>query len=95
MAQSLVQKRRNLATNTIIHATQLWDAFQRLLDLKLERDNMEDGNWVQTDFDGTDLEHLTPAMIGGLYDFVLTDLTTWFNDGTHPERIDRITQVRK
>jgi hypothetical protein len=56
---------------------------------------MEDGNFVQSDFDGTDLVHLTPAMIGGLFDFVLTDLKTWFDDPAHPERIDRITQVRR
>lgn len=95
MAQSLVNKRRNIATNAVIHATALWDNYKALVSLQEQRANMEDGNFVQTDFDGTDLEHLTPAMIGGLFDFVLTDLTAWFYDGTHPERIDRITQIRK
>ena len=95
MAQSLVAKRRNIATNAVIHATALWDHYQALLELKTERSKMEDGNFAQSDFDGTDLVHLTPAMIGGLFDAVMTDLKTWFEDGTHPERIERITQVRR
>lgn len=95
MPQSLVSKRHNIATNAVIYATQLWDAYLGLQELKLERSKMEDGNFQQTDFDGTDLAHLTPAMIGALFDFVLADLKTWFEDVGHPERIERITQVRR
>lgn len=95
MAQSLVDKRRNLATNVVIHATALWDNYLALQELKTERAKMEDGNFVQSDFDGTDLTHLTPGMIGNFIDTVLADLKTWFEDGTHPERIERITQVRR
>lgn len=95
MAQSLVSKRRNIATNAAIHATTLWDSYQALQELKLERAKMEDGNFQQSDFDDTDLQHLSPGIIGGLFDFVLTDLKTWFEDAGHPERIERITQVRR
>lgn len=95
MAQSLVNKRRNIATNAVNHATALWDHYQALQELKIERAKMEDGNFQQTDFDNTDLTHLTPAMLGGLFDFVLADLKTWFEDAGHAERIERITQVRR
>lgn len=92
MAQSLVSKRRNIATRSVAAATQLWDAFETLQDIALER--AQAGNFLQTDFDGTDLEHLTPFMIGVLLDTIVADLNTWMVAGS-PVRRDVFLQVRR
>jgi hypothetical protein len=81
MAQNQVDKRRNLATNAITHATQLWDSLVALKEISDEAATA--GNFLQTDFDDTDLAHLTPASIGAwitihapaIYNFIYNDAT--------------------
>lgn len=93
MAQSLVNKRRNIATNAVIHATQLWDHLQALKGLALER--AQAGNFEQTDFDDTDLEHLTPFMIGSLLDTIIPGIAGYVEDSANPARRDILLQVRR
>lgn len=64
MAQDLVQKRRNIATNTVIHATRIVDSLRALDALQEEAAIV---TFVQTDFDDTDLEHLTPNILAAIY----------------------------
>jgi hypothetical protein len=94
MAQDLINKRQNLATNTVTFATQLWDAYQALLEIKKERAQLAQ-DFLDSDFADTDLKHLTAGMIGSLLDFVVADLDTWFQDGAHPNRVQLTLQVRR
>ena len=64
MAQDLIDKRRNIATNTVIHATRLVDALRALDALQEE---VAQVTFVQSDFDGTSLKHLSPALMAAIY----------------------------
>jgi len=66
MAQDLVSKRLNIAAATVTQATALWNATIALRELQAER--AVAGNFEDTDFDGTDLQHLTAFMIGAFLD---------------------------
>jgi hypothetical protein len=90
MAQSQVQKRLNIAGNAVIHATRLVDALLALEQLKEER--LQAGNFLDSDFDGTDLNHLTPYMIGTLLDTVVPALVATY---AVPTNHDILLQVRK
>lgn len=94
MAQSLISKRQNLATNAVIHATNLWNAYQGLLEVKRERAQLSQ-DFQDSDFADTALQHLTAGMVGTLLDFVVTDLDTWFQDPAHPNRVQLTLQVRE
>ena len=78
MAQDLIDKRRNLATNTIIQATRLGDAILALQALQAEYGQC--GTFLQAEFDGSSLKHVSPALLlavhGGLGTIDL--LSTWY-----------------
>lgn len=95
MAQDQSAKRLNIASGVVSAATDLWDAFQRLQELKLERSQA--GNFTDAELQaaGSDLRHLTAFLVGAFLDTVITDLNTWFTDGAHPERRDYILQLRR
>lgn len=98
MAQDLTKKRQNLATNTVAHATALLDAARALKHITEER--TEAGNFEQADFDGTDLEHLTPGMIGQVLDFVVPQLDAELDveisgGGGFPTRRSLLEAVRR
>ena len=100
MAQSLLDKRRNLATNAVIQATRLLDAARALADLAGEQDNTPGFSFEQSDFDGTDLQHLTPGLIGYLLDFVVPQLDSELDveisgGGGFPTRRSILEQIRK
>lgn len=65
VAQDLLAKRRNLASNTVIHATRLVDAILALDALQEEFAHV--GTFLQVDFDNTDLKHLTPGMLNAVF----------------------------
>jgi len=67
-AQDQSNKRRNIASRAVTASTQLWDAVQDLSELSLER--VQSGNFVDDDFSGTALTHLTPFLVGLLLDTV-------------------------
>jgi hypothetical protein len=92
MAQSVVAKRRNIASNAVIQATVFYDALRALSDLSAERAEL--GDFVQTDFDGTDLEHLTPFVVGSLLDIVVPAIRT-FVDVTDATRKHMLLQMRR
>jgi len=75
MPQNVVNKRRNIATNAVIYATQLADAINGLKELQVERNEMGAGGaYEQADFDDTDLTHLTPYIT----EVLLGDVTNNF-----------------
>ena len=92
MAQSVVDKRRNIAAKTVDAATQLWDALQTLLELQSEHTQIAD--FAQSDFDGTDLQHLNPTIVGGILGNIAPDLQT-FLTVTHPTYDDYLLQARR
>lgn len=68
MAQDVTNKKRNVASNTVIHATRLVDALLALDALQEEYNAVTAVSaFAQSDFDGTDLQHLTPALINAVY----------------------------
>jgi hypothetical protein len=93
MAQDQTDKRRNIATNAIAYATQLWDALLALKELSEERAIA--GNFVDTDFDGTDMKHLTPFMIGSLLDTHAPAIYNFVADAGTPARLDILLEVRR
>jgi len=93
MPQDQTEKRRNIATNAVIHATALWDALVALEELTAER--VVAGNFVDTDFDGTDLVHLTPFMIGSLLDTHAPAIKAFVEDAGTPARRQVLLEVRK
>lgn len=60
--QNLVPKRLNLASKMVAANVQLWDAVTTLEELALEA--AQAGNFADTDFLGSSLEHLTGFMTG-------------------------------
>jgi hypothetical protein len=53
---------------------------------------LQAGNFLDSDFDGTDLNHLTPYMIGTLLDTVVPALVATY---AVPTNHDILLQVRK
>lgn len=72
--QDQTAKRLNIATRTVEAATRLWDAAQELKQVKAER--AVAGNFVDVEFENTDLKHLTAFMIGSLLDTHVPELLT-------------------
>lgn len=66
MAQDQTLKRRHIAEAAIDAATKLWDAILALKQAAAER--AVAGNFVDDDFTGMNLVHLTPFMIGTFLD---------------------------
>lgn len=94
MAQDLTQKRTNMATNAVFYATQLVDAMNGLDQIKTERGYLSE-DFQDGDFTGA-LSHLTPGMVGTLFDFVLPSLQTVIEDSANSGRNKQIlSQVRK
>lgn len=87
---SQTEKRRNIATNTVIAATALWDAFTALQELALER--AQAGNFEDADFAETDLIHLTPYLVGVTLDTLVPDLKTFLEANS---RRDYLLQLRR
>lgn len=77
-AEDLVAKRQNIATRSIAAATQLRDAIESLKLLKEERSTA--GNFDDTDFENSDLKHLTAYDIGALLDTVVPSFDTTLQD---------------
>ena len=92
MAQDVVAKRRNIASKMVDAATQLWDALNTLQELQAEHAQIAD--YDQTDFDGTDLKHLTPFLAGAVLSNVTPDLVT-FLTVTHSAYRDYLLQIRR
>lgn len=88
-----VAKRRNIATNTVIRATTLWDTLQALKQLKDERAIA--GTFADSDFTGTDLDHVSAATLGSFFDFVVTPLDAWFNDPANAGRKNWTLELRR
>ena len=80
-AQNQSAKRQNLASNAVIHATAAVDAIRALAALREERP--EAGNFVDADFDGTDLQHLNPFLVGSLLDNVTPALKAVIDDAAN------------
>lgn len=94
MAQDLTQKRVNLATNAVFYSSQLIDALNGLAQLKTDRAFLSQ-DFQDADFTGG-LSHLTPGMVGTLFDFVLPSLQTAIEDSANSGRNKQIlSQVRK
>lgn len=64
MPQDLVAKRRNIASRMVTAVEKIVAGIDELQNLKQEFQVA--GAFDQTDFDGTDLRHLTPAIVGQL-----------------------------
>ena len=94
--QDLVSKRRNIATNAMIYVTQIVDAYTALQ--LLQDEYAQAGSFAQTDFDGTDLEHLTPGIVntlfggGGVADNLETNYIDTANSGRNKQIL---LQMRK
>ena len=94
MAQDQTGKRRNLASEAVIHATAFVDALTALQTLKEER--LQAGDFQDADFDGTDLAHLPPGMVGQLFDFVVPDLSLNYEDAANGGRNKQVLlQMRR
>lgn len=94
MAQDLKQKRVNLAMNAVFYSTQLVDALNGLAQIKAERGYLGE-DFQDEDFTGV-LAHLTPGMVGTLFDFVLPSLQANLEDQANAGRNKQILlQVRK
>lgn len=78
MAQDQTDKRRNLASRAMNASIAFVDALLEMQQIAAERPVA--GNFVDADFDGTSLKHMTPAMIGTLIDIVVPNLITNYVD---------------
>lgn len=95
MAQNISGKRFNLAFETVEAVERLVDALLALEALGEERLKLE-APFVQADFDDTPLQHLTPAMIGTLFDFVVPSLSANYADAPNGGRNQQILlQMRR
>lgn len=95
-SQDLVAKRRNIAEKAVIYSTQIVDGYNALLQTQDEYNQA--GTFVQTDFDGTGLSHLTPGMINTLFGGggVAENLKTNYTDAANSGRNKQILlQMRK
>lgn len=77
-AEDLVKKRQNIATNAVTYSTRLVDDLRALKALSEER--AEAGNFLDSDFVGTDLVHLSSYTIGVLLDVVIPDIDTTYQE---------------
>lgn len=94
MAADSTQKRRNLAQKTIQASTQFVDALNTLIELKEERAKL-DGGFVDADFETDGLRHLSPSLIGSLFDFVVPNLKDNYIDTANGGRNEQLLlQVR-
>lgn len=75
MALDQRQKRQNIAGEAVDQATILYDAIRNLSLLSDEA--AQAGTFVDADFDGTNLTHLTPAMVTTLLGSITTSARTW------------------
>lgn len=100
----LIQKRRNNARAAVAAATELVDSMNILFELAKERAQFGSDVFADSDFAGViDLQHLTPGMLGSLYDFVIgnvsaqaSGISTWFVDaGNAGRNTQLLLQVRK
>lgn len=73
-------------------ATRLWDTLITLQELQSEHSQIAD--FQQSDFNGTDLAHLTPFLAGAVLSNVTPDIVT-FLTVTHSTYDDYLLQVRK
>lgn len=76
-------KRQNIASKAVAASTAIVDNLNVLLELKDERAKLVDP-FVDGDFTGTALKHLTAAQIGVLFDFVVPALQTTYLDTNVP-----------
>lgn len=94
MAQDLTNKRKNLANNAITHAERLVDALNALVNLRQERGELA-VDFQDPDFAGANI-HITPGMMGTLFDFVVPSLLSNFQDAANGGRNEQILlQVRR
>lgn len=92
---NIVDQRRNVATNAVIQATKLLDALNALVALKAQRTFFE-SDFVDSDFDGTALQHLSAGIMGTFFDFVVPAFTTTLADAGNSGRNNQIlNQVRQ
>ncbi len=95
MAQDLTNKRQNLASRAVAAVAQFTDALYALLELKDERSKLV-SDFVDADFAGTDLKHVTAAQMGTLFDFVVPSLQTNYLDAGNGARNEQILlQLRR
>lgn len=90
-----INKRVNMATNTIIYVTQFLDAINHLNDIQIERSKLVT-DFQDSDFtSSTNLNHLTAAQVGVLFDFVLPAFQTTLADtGNSGRNIQILNQIR-
>lgn len=94
MAQDQSAKRLNLATKCMNSCVTLVDVANDTNEERLEA--AQAGNFVQTEFDGTALKHLTPTIIGALTANVFPDFQTWLDQTAYaggPTRRQLLQQV--
>jgi len=83
VAQDLVSKRLNLCSELVDNLQQWWTLTNLLRGLVLERPVV--GNFAQSEFDNTDLKHLSPSLAGVLLETDLPAILAFILDegGSH------------
>lgn len=79
MAQDLTTKRIHVAEKAVTACQNIVDALNVLLELKDERSKFAQ-DFQDGDFLRDNLMHITPGMIGTLFDFVVPSLQTNYTD---------------
>lgn len=94
MAQDLTIKRQKIAESAMSASAQIVDALNTLLVLKEQRAKL-DQDFQESDF-VAGLNHVTPNMMGTLFDFVVPSLQSNYLDVPNGGRNQQILlQVRK
>ena len=94
MPQSTTKVKQLIAKQSMVASTELYDSLATLLRLREQRNKLGDGgNFTQADFDGGEMQHLTPAIAAGVLDLA-QELSDWINDPQHPERLTLLMQIR-
>jgi hypothetical protein len=84
MAQDISQQRFNVGVKAMNASVALVDALNTLLELKEQRGKFE-ADFQDTDFQSNgSTKHLTAAMMGTLFDFVVPALQTTYLDTSVP-----------
>lgn len=74
-AENLTQKRIGIARRTKADVDAILAALNDLNQCKIERSQLSDGNFNDSEFTG-DLQHITAGMMGTMLDFVAPSLQT-------------------
>ena len=84
MAQSLIEKRRKIALDTMDATIRLRQALKDLETQKEERSVA--GDFTDADLDRPELQHLSPAAIATWIDVYVAALLAWVADPANPGR---------